>query len=445
MSARAYGLTFAFAITALSAAVGGYHFAQRAPVGQISSPSMRAADRPAAPDQKRVLYWYDPMVPAQRFDAPGKSPFMDMQLVPKYADESVEGTVHIDAAVAQNLGMRLAPVISDTLPMQVDAVGTLVWNERDRAIVQARADAFVERVYDRAPQDIVPRGAPLVDLLVPSWTAAGTELLALRAHGDLALLAAARARFRLLGAPPELIARVEAGGKADARLTVTAPIAGVIQALDVRNGMVVSAGDTLASMNGFDPVWLEAAVPERALGEIGVGDPVTAILRAFPANTYTGQVIAILPQARLDTRTVTVRTALDNPDARLRPGMFAEVRIEAGEARPALLVPSEAVIRTGLRTLVYIAGDNGNYQPRMVRTGREQGGRTEITEGLTEGEQVVASGQFLLDSTASLGAVLPVTNNAMSSDVTPEHPPADIHNEHNQHTDPATHATGDTP
>ncbi len=445
MSARAYGLTFAFAITAIAAAVGGYNFAQRAPVGQTSSPAMRAADRPAAPDQKRVLYWYDPMVPAQRFNAPGKSPFMDMQLVPKYAGESVEGTVHIDAAVAQNLGMRLATVINDTLPMQVDAVGTLVFNERDRAIVQARADAFVERVYDRAPQDIVPRGAPLVDLLVPSWTAAGTELLALRAHGDLALLAAARARFRLLGAPPELIARVETGGKAEARLTVRAPIAGVIQALDVRNGMTVSAGDTLASINGLDPVWLEAAVPERALGEIGVGDPVTAMLRAFPGKIYTGQVIAILPQARLDTRTVTVRTALDNTDARLRPGMFAEVRIEAGEARPALLVPSEAVIRTGLRTLVYIATDNGNYQPRIVRTGREQGGRTEITEGLTEGEQVVASGQFLLDSTASLGAVLPVTNNAMSSDVTPEQPPADTHNEHNQHADPATHATGDTP
>lgn len=445
MSARAFCLTIAFALTAIAAAIGGYYFAQRTPVMRTSASSMQAADLPAALGEKRVLYWYDPMVPAQRFDAPGKSPFMDMQLVPKYADESVEGTVHIDAAVAQNLGMRLATVVRDTLPVQVDAVGTLVLNERDRAIVQARADAFVERVYDRAAGDVIPRGAPLVDLLVPSWTAAGTELLALRAHGDFGLLTAARARFRLLGAPPELIARVEASGNAEARFTVTTPIGGVIQTMDVRNGMIVRAGDTLANINGLDPLWLEAAVPERALGDIVVGNTVTAVLRAFPGKTYTGQVIAILPEARVDTRTVTVRTSLDNADARLRPGMFADVRIEAGEPRATLLVPSEAVIRTGQRTLVYVATEGGRYQPRIVQTGREQGGRTEIVEGLTESQQVVASGQFLLDSAASLGAVLPAMDETQSPDVTPDHAAGSDHEAHIKQSGPTMDTAGDTP
>ncbi len=444
MSARAYGLTIAFALTAMIAAAGGYYFAQRALVMPAISSTTYASDKPAAAE-KRVLYWYDPMSPAQHFDAPGKSPFMDMQLVPKYAEESIDGTVQINPAAAQNLGMRLATVVNDTLAITVDAVGTLVLNARDSAVVQARADAFVERVYDRAVADVVSRGAPLVDLLVPSWTAAGTELLALRAHGDQALLDAARVRFRLLGAPPEVIERIEASGNAEARITVTTPIAGVLQTLEVRTGMTVRAGDTLASINGLDPVWLEAAVPERALGDIRVGNPITAVLHAFPGKTYRGEVIAILPQARLDTRTVTVRAVLSNSDVRLRPGMFAEVRIVAGNATPALLVPSEAVIRTGRRTLVYIATEGGGYQPRIVQTGREQGGRIEIVAGLEAGQKVVASGQFLLDSAASLGAVLPVTDDAMAVETEPAAAPTGNHDAHSTHANPGINTPGASP
>jgi Cu(I)/Ag(I) efflux system membrane fusion protein len=168
--------------------------------------------------------------------------------------------------------------------------------------------------------------------------------------------------------------------------------------------MTVTAGQTLAEVSGLGTVWVNAAIPEALAGQVRQGASVGVSLAAFPGETFTGRVSAVLPEAQGDTRTLTARIELPNRGGRLRPGMFATVQL--GEtSRPALLVPSEAVIRTGRRTLVMLALDGGRYQPAEVRVGREAGGRTEVLEGLAEGEKVVASGQFLLDSEASLSGV----------------------------------------
>ncbi len=392
------------AAAALALVAGGIGFG----LGHLSGskPAPAAASTPAAPGARPVLYWYDPMRPEQHFDRPGKSPFMDMQLTPKYADEGPPrgAGVQINPATAQGLGMRLASVQRGEFAQSLDVTGVLDFNQRDVAIVQARAAGFVQRVYARAPGDVVGAGAPIVDLLVPSWGGAQAEYLAVRAAGDPALEAAARQRLRLLGMSDGLIEQVTKTGRAHGVITVTTPGGGAIQTLDVRAGMTVTMGQTLAQVAGLSTVWLTAAVPEALSGQVRVGAAARAELAAFPGEVFAGRVTAILPTTQADSRTLQVRIELANRNGRLKPGMFANVHL-GGEAHPALFVPSEAVIRTGKRAVVMLAGEGGRFEPVEVSLGREDADRTEILAGLAEGQKVVASGQFLIDSEASLSGL----------------------------------------
>ncbi|MCF8707701.1 efflux RND transporter periplasmic adaptor subunit [Rhizorhapis sp. SPR117] len=389
-------LTLAAAVLALIAGGAGYGIASFG--GDEPTTEATQGDR-------KVLYWYDPMVPGQHFDKPGKSPFMDMELVPKYAGEAGdEAGVRIDPALVQSLGLRTAEAHRGTLGSGLTVTGTIGYNERDIAIVQPRASGFVQGTYNRAPDDVIGAGAPLVDLLIPDWGGAQEEYLAVRRTGDQALASAARQRLVLLGMPPSTIAAVERSGRPRTVITIASPIAGTIKSLAVRPGMSVMAGQTLAEVNGLGTVWLDAAVPEAMAAQARPGRPVTAILTAFPGETFPGQVRAILPQAQTESRTITARIELANRGGRLRPGMFATVNF-AGAPRSALLVPSEAVIRTGKRALVMLALDKGRYQPAEVKTGLEADGQTEILAGLSEGEKVITSGQFLIDSEASLSGM----------------------------------------
>jgi Cu(I)/Ag(I) efflux system membrane fusion protein len=357
-------------------------------------------------DGREVLYWYDPMVPDQHFDAPGRSPFMDMDLMPRYADEGGgEAGVRIDPSVAQNLGVRLASVERASLSRSVTAAGVIAFNDRQVAIVQARASGFVERSYGRAIGDVVAAGTPIVDIRVPEWTAAQAEYLALRgAGGELA--AAARRRLVMLGMPEALVARVERDGAPRPITTVTAPIAGAITQLDIRAGMTVLQGAPLAAINGVSPVWLVASLPQADAGAARPGASVSARTSAYPGESFSGRIESVLPAADAATRTVEVRIALANRDGRLRPGMTADAEIAAPNAQPSLIIPAEAAIQTGRRTIVIVAGDNGRYVPTEVELGRRAGDRIEVRQGLSEGQRVVASGQFLIDSEASLTGAL---------------------------------------
>ncbi|NWB26133.1 efflux RND transporter periplasmic adaptor subunit [Pseudomonas gingeri] len=363
--------------------------------------AMSAAD--AGKKERPALYWFDPMYPTQHFDAPGKSPFMDMQLVPKYVNAAEDNTsISVSSQLAQNLGMRTAAVVRESLPGGLEAVGSLAYNQRDVVNLQARAAGFVERVYDRAPGDVLPAGAPLVDLLIPEWSAAQLEFVAVLATGDSRLIQATRERLRLLGMPDEVIAQVTKTRKVRPVLTLSMPIAGELQSLEVRAGMTVPAGMSLALINGLSSVWLDTSVPEALASSVTVGAKVAVALSAYPGRGVQGKVLAILPGVDGQSRTLTVRSQLPNADGNLRPGMFASVRFDAAEPQPSLLIPSEALIRTGKRNLVMLAGDKGRYKPVEVRIGRESAGRIEVLDGLTEGQKVVTSGQFLLDSEASL-------------------------------------------
>ncbi len=365
---------------------------------RLTAPGVPASGATSAGERK-ILYWYDPMIPAEHHDGPGLSS-MGMKTIPKYADTGTSAApadagVRVDPAAVQSLGVRLVAAERGSLASDLTVTGAIDLNQRDVAVVQARAAGFVQRVYARAPGDVIGAGAPLADVLVPEWGGAQAELRAVARAGDPALIAASRERLRLLGARG-------AGGAGTT--TIRSPIGGVIQTLDVRAGMTVSAGQTLAQVSGLSTVWLNAAVPEAQAALVRVGRPVRADLTALPGETVTGRVVAILPTAQAESRTLTVRIELPNRSGRLRPGMFATVHL-GGEAGSGLLVPSEAVIRTGKRDLVMVAGPGGRYRPVEVRLGREGGGKTEILAGLAQGQKVVASGQFLLDSEASLGGI----------------------------------------
>lgn len=391
-------LALAAAALALTAGAAGFGLAQ------LSHGRMAARPPTAAAPSPKVLYWYDPMVPDQHFDKPGKSP-MGMEMIPKYADATPGAVgVRLDPGAVQNLGMRLATVQRGDFAQRLDATGLIEFNQREVAVVQARAAGFVQRVYARAPGDVIAAGAPIADLLVPSWAGAQAEYLAVRRSESAALEAAARQRLQLLGMPEGLIAAVARDGRPRTVVTVTTPVGGAIQTLDVRQGMTVGMGQTLAQVSGLSTVWLNAAIPEAQAGQLRVGSSARAELAAYPGETFSGRVAAVLPAAQAESRTLTARIELTNRDGRLKPGMFATVHLDSAVGS-ALFVPSEAVIRTGKRSLVMLAAPGGRYQPVEVRLGREDGDRTEILAGLDEGDKVVASGQFLIDSEASLSGL----------------------------------------
>ncbi len=372
---------------------------------KTASTELKAGDVDPATGRK-ILYYHDPMVPGTKFDRPGKSPFMDMMLVPVLAGDGEDtGQLSISPRVQQNLGLRTAAVVQGTLSPQFSAVGSIAFNERDQAVVQARATGFVEKLHVRATLEPVRQGQPLAELYVPDWVAAQEEFLAVRrmqGPGLAPLLDAARARMRQLGMSDAQIALVEAGGKVQPRITLTAPIGGVAVEVLAREGMTLASGATLLRINGLSTVWAQAEVPEAQAALLRPGARVTASSPAVPGSVFEGRVQAILPEVNATTRTLKARLELANPGGRLLPGMFVTMAFAGPQAAPALLVPSDAVIQTGQRSVVMLAEDGGHFRPVQVQTGREAGGQTEVTRGLQAGQKVVVSAQFLIDSEASL-------------------------------------------
>jgi Cu(I)/Ag(I) efflux system membrane fusion protein len=385
--------------------------------GQRSAPTQAAASAQAADAPlkagdidpktgKRILYWQDPMAPGQRFDKPGKSPFMDMPLAPVYENGAGgSAAVTVDGRVAQNLAVRTAEVKTGRLDAMLEVPGNIAINERGIEIIQARAAGFVERAYAKTTLDPVKRGQPLIVVYAPEWVAAQEEYLAVSRtanalQGDLR--SAALLRMRQAGMTEAQIRLVESTGKPQPRLAISSDIDGVITEVGVRDGMAVAPGMTLFKIADLSTVWVLAEIPESQASAIRPGQAVTATATAIAGHALTGKVDAILPDVNANTRTVKVRVELQNRDRRLLPGMFANVRFGAQAGPDKLLVPTEALIRTGTRTIVMVDAGNGGFNPIEVKTGAEANGQTEVTDGLSAGQKVVVSGQFLIDSEASL-------------------------------------------
>ena len=392
------------ALAGLTVAVAGGYFWGRHGNGATSAPS--PASRSAA---REVLYWYDPMQPDKHFVRPGPSPFMpSMQLVPKYGGgESNEAGVRVSARVEQNLGMHTALVKRGVLRRELRVPGVFAWDRRRSVAVSARADGVLTRLFVRAPFDHVRAGQPLAKILAPEWISAAAEYRALanaRSSDARELRAAARQRLRALGMSADEIGSL--GDDPDGAILLRAPMSGVVSALEVREGERVSAGTTLMRIDDLGRLWLDAAIPQSEVAGIRAGTPVMIEVSALPGRTFAGRAEALLPEVDARTRTETARIAVDNPDGRLAPGMFANVRLAITSATPYPLVPDEALISTGVSNRVILDLGGGRLEPRAVRTGASAGGYTEVLAGLEGGERVVTSGQFLIDSEADLGGAL---------------------------------------
>lgn len=397
--------TIALSVLGAAALVAGSFYAGRHTSGSNET-TMAAAPAASEPAGKKVLYWHDPMVPGPRFDKPGKSPFMDMQLVPVYADaDSSDGGVKISPAVQQNLGIRMASVRKAEVSSSFDAVGTVQFDERLNLAVQTRVAGYVEHLAVRAPMERVRKGQALATIFAPEWLGPQNELLALKRAGvSQDLIGAARERMRAMSIPDSLVRQAEESGTAQARFTLTAPASGVVAELGVREGVAVAPGTTLFRIAGLETVWAVAEVPEAQAVRLTRGQKVRAVLQADESQVLEGELKEILPQVSASTRTLQARFEVDNRAGKLMPGMLLRLQV-AGPSSSRLVIPSESVIRTGKRAVVLVRKENGSFESRDVAIGQEAGDDIEVTQGLAEGEQVVASGQFLIDSEARLRSV----------------------------------------
>lgn len=388
------------AVLLLVGVAGGYWLAHSRMVAPL------AASDKAGDGNRKVLYWHDPMVPNARFDKPGKSPFMDMQLVPVYADEADEdGGVRVAANVAQSLGIRMGKVEKASVQPRLRAVGAVAFNDQLQEVVAARVEGVVTRLFVHAPFEQVRRGQPLAELTSPAWIEGQQEYLSLleaQSEAGRGLRAAARERLLAIGVPEATIQQIESRRAVKGSTTLVAPIDGVISELGVREGTATAPGMPLFRINGLESVWVNARIPEAQRALAAVGSRVEATAVAWPGVKFPGKLVAIQPQVEADSRTITARVLLENADRRLAPGMFVSVEILAVAQGPQLVVPDEAVIATGRRTVVITANDKGMFNVVPVTVGASQDGHTVVLGGLEEGQAIVLSGQFLIDSEASL-------------------------------------------
>jgi Cu(I)/Ag(I) efflux system membrane fusion protein len=398
--------------------------------------AVRHHEAPAANQtatQAAPSYWYDPMHPSQHFDKPGKSPFMDMQLVPKYSDRATSGSgapvslIEIDPRVVQTLGIRLAAVEQGSFARVVDTVGLMAVDEHRIEDIQVREPGWVERLDVRAVGDSVRRGQLLAGVYSPDLLATQQELLIARSSNDPTLIEAARRRLGLFGLSDAQIARIEKTGQVERRIDYYAPFDGYVMELGARQGAAVEPGATLFQLANLSSVWMIAEVPEAQAAWVKAGNPAEAQVPALPGERFEGKVDYLYPELTQATRTLKVRVVFKNPGEHLRPGMFATARLRGSTQESVLTVPTEAVIKTGTRSIVIVADDVTHFRPALVRVGAENGGRSEILEGIQLGQNVVASGQFLIDSEANLRSAfdaLAGSNESTTGDAKPMLMPA---------------------
>ena len=392
-STLAIGLIAGAVITALA-----YTFIL-APSNNTSSENTADADQP--------LYWVAPMDPNYRRDAPGKSP-MGMDLIPVYDDGGSNadslGTIKIHPNVENNLGVRTAKVEKKTLHVPIRTVGYVQYSEDTLVHIHPRVEGWVDNLYVKAAGDYVEKGEPLYALYSPELVNAQEEYLLARSRKNTNLIEAASSRLEALQMPASAIKKLDQTGIVQHTITFTAPQTGFVDNLNIRQGFYVKPGVTMLSIGALDEVWVDAEIFERQSNLIKEGLAVTMTLEYLPGKEWQGQVDYVYPTLDEDTRTLKARLRFDNPDYFLKPNMFAQVTIHSDLIDKNLLVPTEAVIRTGTQDRVVLALGEGRFKSVEVKVGNIVNEYTEILTGLNNDDRIVISAQFLLDSESSISS-----------------------------------------
>ncbi len=375
-----------------------------------------AAPAPAAQGERKIKYWVSPMDPGYVRDKPGKAP-CGMDLVPVYEDTgggpAAPGAISISPTTVQSMGVRTAKVEVRPLSRLTLAVGRVAFDERNLSVITTKVDGWVERLYVNATGDPVRKGQALLSIYSPDLVTAQEEyLLAVRnlkamktspvkemAEGAQRLARASRRRLSYFDISAGQINELERTGRVRKHLTLYSPANGIVTKRMATQGMYTRAGMPLLEVADLSTIWVDADIYQYELPWIKVGQPVTMTLDYLPGETFPGKIDYVYPYLKEATRTAKVRLRFSNPGLKLKPEMFAQVKIESPVAHNAVVVPADAVIDTGLKQHVFIALGQGRFEPREVKLGvLGNDGVREVLSGLKGGEDVVVSAQFMLDS-----------------------------------------------
>ncbi len=351
---------------------------------------------------KEPLYWVAPMDSNYKRDEPGLSP-MGMDLVPVYKDDanSSPGTVTISPEVVNNLGVRTSKVQLKTLQSDINTVGYVQYNQDQLIHIHPRVEGWLETLFVKAQGAQVKAGEPLYTLYSPQLVNAQEEFLLAVNRNNTVLIRAAKARLESLNVSDGFIQRLQNNKKVMQNITFYARESGVVDELNVREGFFVKPGTSMMSIAQLDEVWVEAEVFERQAEQVSVGLPVTMTLDYLMGEKWQGKVDYIYPALDAKNRTLRVRLRFNNKDHRLKPNMFAQVSIHSSASEAHLTVPKEAVIRTQHQNRVVIAKGEGRYKSVQVDVGHINSSEAVILSGVLEGDTVVTSAQFLIDSESS--------------------------------------------
>ncbi|QQG35241.1 MAG: efflux RND transporter periplasmic adaptor subunit [Micavibrio aeruginosavorus] len=367
---------------------------------------------PAMAEEKgepKILYWYDPMVPGQKFDKPGKSPYMDMDLVPFYevqADghDAHENSIQIDSSYRQTFGVKTATVRMEEFGRSIRAFGTVTPETRREHIVAVRTGGWISDLKTNAVGDMVKKGDLLFTFYSPDLLSAQSDYLVGQKGGRIA--GASRQRLRLYGMDEKSIAELEAKGVFLEQTPFYAPADGTVTTLNVRKGSYVDPEqlNTVLALQDFSQVWIEAYVPVKDVQFLSAGTPASITV------DETGQAIKavteyVYPMTDAESRKAMVRLVVENPEGLLKTGSLVNVLFDAG-SRPRLAVPAESILYgKGGGYVIEDLGD-GYFRPVAVQTGITAQGMTEIVSGLKDGQSIVTSGQFMIDAESNLRGVM---------------------------------------
>jgi len=358
----------------------------------------------AADDEREILYWVAPMDANYRRDKPGKSP-MGMKLVPVYASDAGDSnSVTIAPEVVQNLGIRTATAERSRLWRGIDTVGYVDYDESKVSHIHLRTEGWIEHLVAHSEGERVRKGEKLLELYSPDLVNAQEEFVQALVSGNKGLIRASRERLIALGIPMNQVKQLEKTRKVEQTISIYSPQDGVVSKLMVRHGMYVTPKNQVMSLADLSSVWLLAEVYERQADWVKVGQPAEVSTAFLPGRSWKGNVEYIYPSLDPKTRTLKVRLRFDNPDEILKPNMYTNVKIFGGPKDDAIVIPVEALIRTGREQRVVMSIGDGKFESRTVTAGIESGDWVEILEGIAPGDTVVTSGQFLIDSEASLKA-----------------------------------------
>lgn len=361
-----------------------------------------------AKGERKVLYWRAPMNPLEIYEKPGKSA-MGMDLVAVYEDEVVGGVeIKVDPVTRQNMGIRTATAQKGSLHHTIRTYGHITFDETRMAEISPKFNGWIEKLYIDFTGQTVEKNEPLFDIYSPELTTAQEEyLVAFRSAGPYiagknAMIASVRRRLDYFDVPQREIHALEKSGIVKKALTIRSPFKGTVIHKNALEGGYVKAGTAVYRIADLSKIWVEAHIYEYELDLVKTGQSARMTLPYLPGRVYTGKIAFVYPYLQQQTRDVVIRIEFDNPDFELKPDMYADIRIETGTGE-GLLIPDEAVLRSGERNIVFVAKEGGKFSPRQVTLGiNADGGNVQVLSGLAPGETVVTSGQFLLDSESKL-------------------------------------------